>query len=262
VCFPLGARLGGLGPDLAARCFASTYAPCASGSRSSVSTSPVRRLEVQNLSTVPTRSSRINKDLFEKMCTFTQKPIIPYYPGRCVKQQNNCPGPYVELLNPLWIGTVHLGEAVLEALQSFRIRRGLVISLAVAACTVRAILSERCPDLLAENRGPVKVSHGWVSSWLYVNIRWTCQQTFSVRKTDNISPCPWPRVAGGATRGVVGGGLLVGGPDLTSVNAHPCAQLPPTCIALASRPSSTGRPGGAAAARAPCLTSYHGQGGG
>ncbi len=47
------------------------------------------------------------------------------------------------------------------------------MSLAVAASTVRTVLSERCPDLLAENGGPFKVSHGWVSSWLYVNLRWT-----------------------------------------------------------------------------------------
>ncbi len=51
-------------------------------------------------------------------------------------------------------------------MQSLR-KRGLVISLAVAASTVRAVLSEWCPDLLAENGGPVKVSHGLVSSWLY-----------------------------------------------------------------------------------------------
>jgi hypothetical protein len=47
----------------------------------------------------------------------------------------------------------------------------LVTSLAVAASTVRAVLSERCPHFLAENGGPFKVSYSWVSFWLYVNLR-------------------------------------------------------------------------------------------
>jgi hypothetical protein len=106
--------------------------------------------------------------------------------------QNNCPpGPCAKLLNPLWFGAVHPGEEVLEALQSLR-KRGLVISLAVAASTVRAVVSERCPDLLAENGGPVKVSHGWVSSWLYVNLRWTCHSSkLSVCAKLKIDP-PYP----------------------------------------------------------------------
>jgi hypothetical protein len=68
----------------------------------------------------------------------------------------------------------------------------LVISLAVAASTVRAVLSERCPDLLAENGGPVKVSQSWVSS---LDVRQPTmdlpqQQDFSVRETEKHFPIP------------------------------------------------------------------------
>jgi hypothetical protein len=77
------------------------------------------------------------------------------FPGGCAKLQNSCPGPCAKLLGFL---AGHPGEAALAALQSLR-KRGTVISLAVAAGTVRAVLSDRCPDLLAENSGPFKVSH-------------------------------------------------------------------------------------------------------
>jgi hypothetical protein len=43
-----------------------------------------------------------------------------------------------------------------------------VISLAMPATMVRAVLSELCPDLLAENGGPFKVSDSWVSSCVAV----------------------------------------------------------------------------------------------
>jgi hypothetical protein len=46
-----------------------------------------------------------------------------------------------------------MGEVALEALQSLH-KRGLVFSLVADANTVRAVLSERYPDLLAENGGP------------------------------------------------------------------------------------------------------------
>jgi hypothetical protein len=96
---------------------------------------------------------------------FRAKANIPR--GGCAKLQNSCPGPCAKLLDPLWFGAVHPGEAVLKALQSLR-KRDLVISLGVAARTVRTVLIERCPDLLAENGGPVKVSHSYVGFVLAV----------------------------------------------------------------------------------------------
>jgi hypothetical protein len=70
-------------------------------------------------------------------------------------------------------------------------KRGLVISLAVAASTVRAVLSERCPALLAENCNPFKVNLSRVSPWLYVNLRWACHSSkLSVCAKLKIFPIP------------------------------------------------------------------------
>jgi hypothetical protein len=100
------------------------------------------------------------------MCTFAQKIIFPLGVSRNCRIVPRGPGRTL-----CGSGADQPGEPALEVLR----KRDLVILLAVAASTLSAILShERCSDLLAENGGPFKGSHRWVSSWLYVNLRWTC----------------------------------------------------------------------------------------
>ena len=66
-------------------------------------------------------------------------------------------------------------EAEAEALDTITKMRagGLAISLDVAASIVHAVVSVRCPELLAENGGPFTVSHTWVSGWRYTKLRWS-----------------------------------------------------------------------------------------